>query len=497
MKRIVFGEGRGCKESTEVTSLETQQESTPETKRDPFRYIVDTVFADRTPTRLRLCLVSTCLVVLAFYFRAEGAIRSHEFALVTVGKNSAPSVVAANLIKGGLLKMDASLANQLLLKDQDADSLESFNHFETARATACQQLVVASANITYGPSEIKPIEQINLSLGRYQMQAQRTRDLYKLRPGPEVLKAYREGLAILNEELLPAVDQLCKVNGDTLESTFGSESAQSAMRISIVVVLGFVLIAVLGLTQIFLLIRFRRIFNPMLLAATIATLIFLNHLYSELTHSAGKLKRAKEDSYDSIVAVLSAQCSLYEANAAQSRWLLDRNRSAQYEQQFKKHMGSIVMFSGQHDIASSISLAQKQLADDEKLNLPGLTGTLAQEFANVRFEEEGQTALEALQALKEYRDADARMRSFENSGQHESALRIGLGYHPFAAKYSFTKLDDAFNRLIKINQNHFEDQIRDAAKDLAGLQALARLFLLLVTVCAFFGLSPRFAEFRK
>lgn len=480
-----------------MTSSDTQQEVKPEDKQGPVQFMMQSLLADKTPVRLRLCLFGSCVAALAFYFWAESSIRFHEFALVTVGKNSAPSVVAAHLIKGGLLKMDASLANQLLLKDQDADSQESFNHFEMARTTACQQLVVASANITYGADEIKPIEQINLSLGRYQMQAQRTRDLYKMRPGPDVLKAYREGLAILNEELLPAVDQLSKVNGEKLESTFGSESAHSAMQCSLVLVLGFALIAILVLTQLFLMMRFRRNINPPLLAATVVTFLFVNHLYAELTHSSGKLKRAKEDSYDSIVAVLSAQCSLYEANVAQSRWLLDHDRANNHESEFKKHMGRIATFDSKHDIASSIAIAQKQLADDEKLNLPGITGSLAQEFANVRFEEEGQTALEALQALKEYQDADARMRSFENSGQHESALRTGLGYHPFAAKYSFTKLDDAFNRLVKINQNHFEDQTRDAAEDLTGLQSLARLFLLFVTVCVYFGLSPRLAEFRK
>lgn len=480
-------------------STETQQEPKVDAgkQQETLRHIVKTVFADKTPVRLRLCLLSSCVVALTFYFWAENAIRSHEFALVTVGKNSAPSVVAANLIKGGLLKMDASLANQLLLKEQDADFQESFNHFETARTTACQQLVVASANITYGPLEIKPIEQINLSLGRYQMQAQKTRDLYRLRPGPEVLKAYREGLAILNEELIPAVDLLGKVNDDKLESTFGAESAHSAMRCSLVLVVGFALIAILGLTQIFLFIRFRRIINPLLAAATVVTFVFVNHLYNELTHSAGKLKKAKEDSYDSIVAVLNAQCSLYEANVAQSRWLLDRSRADHYERQFKKHMNNIATFNGEHDITASIALAHKQLADNEKVNLPGLSGALAKEISNIRFEEEGQTSVEALQVLKEYLDADARMRSFENSGQHEPALRSGLGYHPFAAKYSFTKLDDAFNRLVKINENHFEDQTSDAAKDLAGLQSLARLYLLFVTVCIYFGLSPRLAEFRK
>jgi hypothetical protein len=464
-------------------------------QRDPLQHMVRATFLDVTPVRLRLLLIANSLLALLFCLVAVTTVHQHEHAALTVGHDAAPSVVAAYAIKGGAVQMDGLLASELLNSPGGDEAQQAQNSFEKWRTNVSRQLVAAARNITYGRVEQLPIENLLVAFGQYQMQAQTARDAHNAGNQPQAMKSYRASLATLTDQLLPNADALNKANADVLESTYAEEKSESALAASGVLVIGIMVIALLLLTQIFLSQRFRRRLNVPLLLATICTVIFVNHIYTELRHSAQHLKVAKEDSYNSIVAILSARSSVFDANAAQNRWLLDKEHADQHEKSFSDDIKSMASFAPGHDFASTLELAEKQISDGEKIGLPGFTGTLADELANIRFEGEGQVAVEALGALKDYCQTDKRMRELERSGNHQAAVKLGLSYYPDASKFAFTKLDDALSRALKINQEQFESGIKSALKELNGLDLLSLIFSLLVAVCVYIGLRPSMAEY--
>lgn len=464
-------------------------------KQEPAQDIIHTVFSEYTPRRLRLLLVGNSALVILFALLACNTVTEHKNALVTVAHNAAPSVVAAHQIQSGVMTMDRSLTDELLsAEDPDVAAL-MVSDFEKGRHVASKNLIAAARNITYGESEEEPIERLQLALGNYEMHVQRTRDLQTAK-SPELLESYRDAYDVVRSGLIPNVQALNKANYDVLEATYSAEESRSALECGGVLVIGLFVLGGLLAAQIYLARRFRRRLNAPLIVASILTAAFLHHLYGEVRHSAERLRYAKEDSYDSINAILTARSSIYAANAAQSRYMLDHANAAKYEKEFFANIEKVAKFTPGHDFDSSIALAKRELTDEtQRLNIPGMTGALAEEFANIEYEGEGKAALETLIALNDFVIADQKMRSLARSGAREDALRVCLGYEPLRVKYTFARLDDALSRALQINEEHFEVHVKHAADNLTGLASFAQVFAAVIVFCIYLGVSPRLREY--
>jgi hypothetical protein len=461
----------------------------------PAASLIKSIFKDATPVRLRLFLFGNTAAAVLFALVSMTTVSQHRHALDTVGHYATPSVVAANRLQIGLMQMDGRLADELVVRDNLLKDLIR-KDFETGRRIVSQQLVAAASNITYGDDERIPIEKIQLDLGKYEMEAQRTRDLATDAVTPLALDAYRTASNTACKSLIPNAKSLAQTNIERLEECYSSEKSKSSLTCGLVLLLGLVLLGVLALTQIYLRKHFRRRVSFPLLLASILTIVFVNNINSELRESASRLKHAKEDSYDSAVAILTAQSSLYAANAAQSRYILDREHSAQHEKEFFSHLESIAKFTPGHDFVTSIAVAQREMrTDTQKLNIPGLSGALAIEFANMEYDGEAKAALETLSDLNEFVLADQKMRAAEKSGKHEDAVKLCLGYEPGRVKSCFMRLDESLTRVLKINQEHFESQIVNASEDLAAMATLAQIFAGIIIFCTYLGLSPRMREY--
>ena len=457
--------------------------------------MIHLVFRDVTPVRLRLYFVVNCFSAIMFCLLSMITIKQHAHAVKTVGHDAAPSVIAAHQIKIGVEKMDTALANELLYAPNQPENQDMLLAFEKWRTVTGKELVNAAENITYGETEKIPIDNIQSALGKYEQLAQSARDAHRAGNSAETLSRYRNALATLEKELLPNADALNKANADKLESTYAQEESRSALSCGFLVVMGFALVALLLTTHIYLTKRFRRKLNVPLLIATLATALFVRNLYSGLRANAGQLKLAKEDAYDSVVDLLDASSNAYGADAAESRWLLDRDHAPIHEKYFLDKISTVANFTGGHNFSNTIALARKQLAQGNKYRLPGFSGSLADELDNVRFEGEGRAALDALEAFADYCATDTNMRQLENSGKHADALRIGLGYSPNQSKWWFTRFDDALQRTLAINQEHFRQAVNKASGHLSGLTALSEALVLLTLVCIYLGLRDRMAEY--
>ncbi|MFI2739466.1 hypothetical protein [Streptomyces sp. NPDC018711] len=134
--------------------------------------------------------------------------------------------------------------------------------------------------------------------------------------------------------------------------------------------LNLALSAVLVLLQWYLARRFHRVLSPALLAATACGLTALLLGLHLLTATSGRLETARRDAFDSVVALSRARAVAYDANADESRYLLDPFRRAAYEQSF---------------LAKS-----QQLYGVEGADLSSYGAKLAETWARYRADHEGQ-----------------------------------------------------------------------------------------------------------
>jgi Four helix bundle sensory module for signal transduction len=454
-------------------------------------------FAGTTPVRLWLLLLSLCIASVLFGVVAVITIEQHEHAAQTVSKDAAPSVFAACQIKIAAAAMDASLASELLYSLDRRERQEMEDDFAKFRTILSKQLVAAAKNITYGETEEEPIENIQIALGDLDISAQKARDLQAINKNAEAIACYQTFLNTLESKLYPNADRLKNANADVLEQTYANEKGISAMSRGLVTVVGLLLIGLILYLQLYVSVRFRRRINLPLLFITIVLALYVQKLTSALSDSARELKVAKEDAYNSIVSLLNVRALAYDANACESKWLLDRENQSKYEKRFFSDMSSIANFDDGSNYESAIASIKRELTSNERLSAPGFHGNLADEFANVRFEEEGETALETLEHLAKYSIIDSKMRALEKAGNHEVALSIGLGYDPHGSNFQFSKIDEALKRTLAINQHHMDLSSRKSADDLIGLALLSFLVSLLTVICGYLGLRNRLAEYQE
>jgi hypothetical protein len=462
----------------------------------PLKHLLKLAVRDVTPIRLWLLFATASLGGILFCLAAVVTVQQHIHALETVGSDAAPSVIAAHQIKIGVAAMDGALADELLSVPGQPPAAELAEEFEKNRINVCRELVAAAKNITYGPAEQEPIQNIQIALGTFEMQAQSARDLHLGGKDVEAVNAYRQALTTLQDKILPNADDLNKANADVLEETYGREKSASALSRGAVLVLGMVLLATLFYMHIYLNVHFRRRLNVPLLLAMVVLALSLRYSTTQLAESSQGLIVAKEDAYNSVLALLDARASAYLADAAQSRCLLDRQDVVQQQKYFQTNMDRIGAIEAGKNGKDILAGVQKQLDAEQKPSLSGLSGALADELSNIRFQGERQSALDCLSYFLTYRDVSTREQKLLTEGKQADALFLGLGYDPRGSNIAFSRFDDALVRTLAINQKELKHSVESARHALDGLFTGSLLLSLFLAIATYLGLRPRIQEYQ-
>jgi hypothetical protein len=205
---------------------------------------------------------------------------------------------------------------------------------------------------------------------------------------------------------------------------------------------------------------------------------------------------AKKDAFDSILALTQARAVSYDANADESRYLVDPDRGVRYQQAFLAKSQRLVTLPdatiGNYDAELDTSLHAYR-ADQGNVSWQGFYGT---EFRNITFTGERQAAETTLARYQTYQLDDRRIRQLASSGQLRAAIAFCTSYAPGQSNYAFDQYDKALAALIAINQNAFTAAIDDGQQELVGwsfIPWLAGLVILALTVA---GVVPRITEYR-
>jgi hypothetical protein len=470
-----------------------------------------------TPTWLRRALAAAWILSLLFGGAILEGWELHRAVVKTIGVDAAPSVEAAHTIEVLVESIDASLVNELLLPPgQGGDHVRDFDR---ARLELGRHVIAAASNITYGDAERRPLERIQDALGRYLMAAQAARSANDNGESIPMLDHYRDAYRILKRDLVPAAIALNDANETILTGTYDEDRVHARWLVLATTVTGVALLAVLLSTQWFLFRRFRRIVNPGFAAATLIAAWTLVHATGAFHANAEDVKGMKEDAYDSVAALLDSRANAYEANAAESRWLLDTAMRPEHDATFTGYVSRLASFRdgqsfervvitgrrrnaffAQYVHQGSVGAAAGHAARDT-VKIDGFSGALAKGLDNVTFpdpdptKDEPTQSLETVRTFGVYVGLDRRIRKLEADGHHTEAVAFCLGSAEGKSDWAFVKFDESLGRWLALNQE-WMGRYRDRAfADIAWLPGFASIASLAVLALTFLGLRPRLAEY--
>jgi hypothetical protein len=443
-----------------------------------------------TPQILKGGLYITWAASALFLIMTISGIQGQRKAIQTVRKDSTLSIISAQNLKEALAGMDANIANELLAPA--GQNQEAFQGYQEQYNTTANNLVTAASNITYGDLEIKPITTVQIELGNYITKIQQARDFHARKDANLALVAYRQATVIMDKKLLPAIDELNQVNVKALEDTYLQERSSVNNSVVYIFLTGGILVTVLISLQLFLSYKMRRTFNPLLLTVTGISVVFLIHTLGSFSHAVNKLKVAKEDAFTSMYALQQAKAFAYIANAAESRYLLDKTFAAQHEKTYFEYIGKIA----QPPQGKTYDDVITELINGKSAESMGeFTGFLAEGLKNITFQGEREALLENLKALTAYVKIDQRIRQLERSGKHQEALALCIGTKPGQSNWAFEQLRNANTATYNINEQAFKNAIKDAEESVAGFEVKISVAVVGVAILTLLGLMPRLKEY--
>ena len=425
--------------------------------------------------------VSLLLLITSIY-----GVSSQRQALKTVGKDAAPSILTAQKLQDSFADMDASLANELLLKP--GDNRQALADFEKNRKKIADRLVDAARNITY-PEEEKIIQSLQLNSSAYLLKLQEARDAHKRGDVAGTLILYQSAATLMDRNIIPQAAELSAINSQQLVKTYAQQKFANGGIGLLIALVGLAQIVILVMIQIFLYRRMRRVLNLPLLGATTIAIILLGYTLNSLIGATSNLKIAKEDAFDSLYALRQMRALSYKANADESRYLLDKANAANHEQSFKSKISAIITIPANQSSASIITNTSKGNMTS------GITGLFAQELNNITFPGEKELAIETFNVFNNYLAIDNQIRQLNRSGKVADAIALCIGNQPGQSNWAFDRYKIVQSKLIDLNLKEFEDNIIIGNARLANFEIIATAAILSIAILTLLGLRPRLMEY--
>jgi hypothetical protein len=227
----------------------------------------------------------------------------------------------------------------------------------------------------------------------------------------------------------------------------------------------------------------------------VLAIVFTAMTAARFGSESGHLNVAKQDAFDSIQALTEARAVSYDANADESRYLVDPALAAQYQQSFLAKSQRVVNVGPVGIDGYDAALAADIDAYQRDNSVVRFGGYLGSEFRNVTFPGERQAALAALLAFQRYQRDDRTLRSVAAKNL-ASAVAYDTGTAASQSDGAFNQYDAALSSVIAINSNAFSAAVNDGEDGaLAWDLGFPALCLVLISALALAGVRPRLAEY--
>ncbi|MFJ5530480.1 hypothetical protein [Streptomyces sp. NPDC093261] len=313
---------------------------------------------------------------------------------------------------------------------------------------------------------------------------------------PAALADYRKATDLLQGRLLPESRTLVASNDRAFDAEYTGARSTLSAQLAATAVLSLLLLGVLGLLQWYLVRRFHRIVNPPLLAGTLCTLLAVILGAQMLTSSSGDLRGARQDAFDSVVALSRARAVAYDANADESRYLLDPQRRGRYAASFLAKSQELygIRDATLDTYEDGLSTGWRAYeADHHDLRF---TGEFRRELDNITFPGERAAAERTVETYAVYQRDDRKIRALLAAGKERAAVEFCMDWEPGTSNAHFGAWMAALDKVTDINREHFTSSVRDGRSAVSDLLPWTGGLLLAAMLLTALGLRPRLAEFR-
>jgi len=445
-------------------------------------------------------LVVASLAVLLIY-----DVRQENGGLTVIGHQTAPVVEASTDLYLRLNDMDAQMANILLVgsaKNLGFTRAEALGIFQSDRQQASIDLQEASAEAVVDPAAAQSIRSLLNALGSYEaLAAQVTMvsgqgNQLPGKPSPAALALYTQATDLLRAQLLPASQDLTNRNAAILQNTYATDRGNALSARNWVFAIGvMVLVAAIAL-QVYVARRFHRWINPAMAAATLIAAALVIAGVRLTSGQAQYLYVAKVEAFNSILPLDQARAVSYDANADESRYLVDPALAAQYQQSFLTKTLELVNLPGAGIYTFDQRFAAALNAYNTNNNDIEWTGYWGDEFRNFTFVGEPQAAELSMKRFQVYELDDRKLRKLNDTGHLVAAIAFDTSYNPGQSNWAFGQFDNAQEQVIDINVNAFNQAIKDGLHALDGWTVIPAVAGLAVLGLLLAGLRGRLAEYR-
>ena len=435
------------------------------------------------PGRIRLITgVTVVSLALLFTALAVGSADARE-GLRVIGRDAGPQVVATAGLYLALSDMDARVADALVMgKDYPEQRRTAAEDYEKRLEQASAALLQAYELSLGDEDERTTVESILNALGRYHMLAGQALKLdekaaHPAGPPPdEVVQTYRQATDLMRLVLLPQAYNLTLENGTIVRATYDEKAFLVPLWRAAVVVAGLAALGCLIWLQVFLARRFRRVFGPALVVATVTTAVALGFGVHVLGQEEQALRTAKSTGFDSVLTLAKARAISNSMQGDQSRALLDEERADTYKHTYFDKSLSLVFY----DVGDLEQYHAKVAAGSRDF-----LGMLGPELAGPQ----GEAVFRAYQA---FQAEDAKFRKPAEGKRANEAVAARIG----PAADAFTAYDASLDTLARSHAAVLDRATAQGEDALANLWRLLPYAIGAIGLLVIAGVWPRLKEYR-
>lgn len=443
---------------------------------------VDRVLANRrltTPVVLRAGMVLLCLPILALGGAIANAVATNDEAVETVGEDATSGIAVAQEIKANLAELDELVVRSLLTPGSRAELTERYSD---QRRDLHDSLTLAASEAPPGAAYELPLVNIDYALGHYHALVGESFAALDRDDRAAAVSLYGRAHEVMATTLLPEADFFDKANTYVLNTTYDQHRDDAETDTAGVIIAGSVLVGILVAVQLYMARRFRRIFNPALLAATVLAIALCALAAGQLKASAEELATAREESFDSVHLLARARATAVTARQAQGHRLLDP-ANQQAAEAFGEQAAKL--FRVPEGDAAAIAA---ELTGSVPEGAGGfLAAVVTDELAASR---PNGPVWDSLHRFGAYLQDDADLRDLVDRGS--SAQAVGS----FVLGTRFTSMTNALDTAQVDLQAQFDEHAEAAADATWGLRRVSQGAIVLILGLTLAGLYMRLREYR-
>jgi hypothetical protein len=431
-------------------------------------------------------------------------------------------VAATNDLYFRLGDMDAQAADALLVGfhptitvPASVDAAASMANYQADRSAADSDLQRIAAN----PALATPYRELLDDLGGYEAliaQAfyidQNTLDEAPASPPAAALALYETATGQMHDALLPTAAQITSSDVGDVDGAYGGDLDSTTGYSWAVGLLALAMLAALVLANRFLDRRFRRILAPALVAAFVLAAAVGGGALAMLRGESGHFTTAKTDAFDSINALTTARAVSDDANADESRWLLDRTPAFQlgfFADAVKVlDPGGVTAQAAAADPAtyydavkngtSPAALGFNAASNSVSPSGPddvGGHGYLGDELDNITFPGEARAAYNTVLAYNAYIQDDATIRGDAADGNLAAAVTFDIGLQQGQSNHDFGVYDQDLLAVVGINQSAFQSAVSQGTSELGIWDWLPFALVVALPILVAAAIHPRLREY--